>query len=87
MNLGYFSDFLLLCFCPKIRFSSSSSFYGTAIFVTRLSLALAVGDVLAHWEAFFDFSFMSYSRFCEGTNAYVPKLPENDDFFTSQVPI
>ena len=24
--------------------------------------------------------------FCEGTNAYAPKLPENDDFFTFQVP-
>ena len=47
--------------------------YGTAIFVTRPSLSLAVSVVLAPWEVFFDFSFPSYSRFCEGT----PQMRQN----------
>ena len=49
-------------------------------------VALCVAVDLPPSDLVCNFSFMSYSRFCEGTNAYVPKLPENDDFFTFQVP-
>jgi hypothetical protein len=41
----------------------------TKIFVTKLSLALGVGDVLPPSEAFFDFAFKSYGRFCRATKS------------------
>ena len=41
----------------------------TKIFVTKLSLALGVGDVSPPSEAFFDFTFKSYGRFCRATKS------------------